>query len=177
MIYAISDKEAQKSLNEAIEKADDVKWYIRLKVIALSAAEHSVKELSQMFGPSQATIRNYIHDYNHGGLKQLTPDKSTGRPPKIGNWTKQQWDEILEQTPNQYEKLNTQSHQWTLEYLQKYVKEYHGIEVCLSSIHNCLMKTGRRIGRSKLRVGSPDPMYTVKRSYTKEVQNLHSRSN
>ena len=178
MIYAtISSEEAQKRLDEAIEEARDVKWYIRLKIIALSAAEETVEELSQMFNLCEATIRNYIHDYNQGGLEQLAPGKSTGRPPKIGQWTKAQWDEVLEQTPDQYEKLNTQSRQWTLEQLQEYVKEYHGIEVSLSSVHNSLMKTGRRTGRSKLRVGSPDPMYTVKRSYTKDVQNLHLRGN
>ena len=178
MVYAtISSEEAHKRLNEAIEEARDVKWYIRLKIIALSATKQTVKELSEMFNLCEATIRNYIHDYNQGGLEKLAPGKSTGRPPKIGNWTKERWDEVLERTPNQYGKLGTQSHQWTLERLQQYVKEYHGIEVCLSSIHNSLMKTGRRTGRSKLRVGSPDPMYTVKRSYTKEVQNLHSRDN
>ena len=178
MIYAtISSEEAQKRLNEAIEEAKDVKWYIRLKIIAISATKQTVKELSEMFDLCEATIRNYIRDYNKGGIEKLTPGKSTGRPPKIGKWTKQQWDEVLEQTPNQYAKLNTQSHQWTLEHLQRYVKEYNGIDVSLSSIHNSLMKTGRRTGRSKLRVGSPDPMYTVKRSYTKKVQNLHFRGN
>jgi transposase len=177
MIYAtISSEEAQRRLNEAIEEARDVKWYIRLKIIALSVTKQTVKELSEMFNLCEATIRNYIHDYNEGGLKQLAPGKSTGRPPKIGQWTKAQWDEVLEQTPNQYKKLSTQSRQWTLERLRQYVKEYHGIEVCLSSIHNSLMK-GRRTGRSKLRVGSPDPMYRVKRGYTKGVQNLHSRDN
>ena len=178
MIYAeISSEEAYKRLNEAIEEAKDVRWYIRLKIVALSATKQTVKELSEMFDLCEATIRKYIHDYNQGDLEQLAPGKSTGRPPKIGNWTKEQWDAVLEQTPNQYEKLDTQSRQWTLERLQKYVNEYHGIDVCLSSVHNSLMKTGRRTGRSKLRVGSPDPMYTVKRSYTKEVQNLHPRDN
>jgi len=178
MIYAIiSSEEAQKRLNEAIEEAKNVKWYIRLKIIALSATNQTVQELSQTFDICEVTIRNYIHDYNKGGLEQLVPDKPTGRPPKIGKWTKQQWDEVLEQTPNQYDKLNTQSRQWTLKHLQRYVKEYHGIDVCLSSVYNSLLKTGRRTGRSKLRVGSPDPMYTVKRSYTKKVQNLHFRGN
>lgn len=181
MIYAtISSEEAQKRLNEAIEESKDVKWYIRLKIIALSATKQTVKELSEMFNLCEATIRNYIHDYNNGGIQQLEPDKSSGRPNKIGNWTKQQWDEVLEQTPNQYEKLNTASHQWTLERLQQYVKEYHGIDVCLSSIYNSFKVShsrARGTGRSKLRVGSPDPMYTVKRSYNKEVRNLHSRDN
>jgi hypothetical protein len=28
-----------------------------------------------MFDLCQGTIRNYIHDYNSGGLEQLAPDK------------------------------------------------------------------------------------------------------
>jgi transposase len=178
MIYAtISSEEAQKRLNEAIEEAKDVKWYIRLKIIALSATKQTVEELSKMFELHKATIRRYIHGYNQGGLEELAPDKSTGRPPKIGQWTKEQWDKVLEQTPDQYDKLNTKSHQWTLERLQRYVKEYHDIDVSLSSVYNSIRQSGRRMGRSKLRVGSPDPMYTVKRSYIKAVQNLHSRGN
>ena len=146
MIYAtISSEEARKRLNAAIEEARNVKWYIRLKIISLSAARETVAELSQMFDLCEATIRNYIHAYNQGGLEKLAPGKSTGRPPKIGQWTKEQWDEVLEQTPNQYEKLGTGSHQWTLERLQGY--EYHGIDVCLSSVYNSLGKTGRAISQ------------------------------
>ena len=177
MIYAdIKTLEERIRLKDALKAAKDKNWYRRLQVIELSAEKYSVQELCDTFKLCEATIRNYIHSYNDGGLDKLALGKSPGRPPKIGNWTKKQWDEVLEQTPNQYKKLNTQSRQWTLERLRQYVKEYHGIVVCLSSIHNSLMK-GRRTGRSKLRVGSPDPMYTVKRGYTKGVQNLHSRDN
>jgi transposase len=91
MIYAtISSEEAQRRLDEAIQEARDAKWYIRLKIIALSATKQTVKELSEVFNLCEATVRNYIHDYNKGGLKQLAPGKSTGRPPKIGQWTKEQ---------------------------------------------------------------------------------------
>ena len=76
---------------------------------------------------------------------------------------------MLVQTPDQYEKLSIKSRQWTLERLQLYVKEYHQIQVSIVSIHNSLRKTGRRTGRSKLRVGSPDPVYRVKR---KQIENL-----
>jgi len=98
-----------------------------------------------------------------------------GRPPKLANWTKGDWDKILERTPDQYEKLNTESRQWTLDLLKKYVKEYHNIEVCRSSVYHSLRKTGRRTGRSKLRVGSPDPDYVVKRQHVQAVLSLALR--
>jgi transposase len=177
MIYAeVKSPEEQKRLDDALKTSKKKSWYRRLQIIALSAQkskEYTVQKLSEMFKLCQQTIRNYIHAYNQGGLDKLAPVKPPGRPPKIGHWTKEQWDEVLEQTPNQYEKLNTQSRQWTLERLRLYLKEYHGIEVSAVSVLNSLRKTGRRTGRSKLRVGSPDPDYTVKRKHIKELQDFH----
>ena len=84
---------------------------------------------------------------------------------------------ILERTPNQYEKLNIESHQWTLDLLVEYVHAYHGISVCRSSVYHSFRKTGRRTGRSKLRVGSPDPEYVVKRQHVEVVKNLSEGGN
>ena len=174
MIYAdIKTVEERIRLKDALKAAKDKNWYRRLQVIELSAEKYSVQELCDTFKLCEATIRNYIHSYNEGGLDRLAPGKSPGRPPKIGNWTKKQWDEVLEQTPNQYQKLDTQSRQWTLERLRSYLKEYHGICVSLSSVYRSLRKTGRRTGRSKLRVGSPDPEYLIKRKYVKELRDFH----
>jgi len=170
MIYAkIKNQEEQKRLDDTLKSSQKKNWYRRLQIISLSAKKYTVQKLSEMFELCEATIRNYVHSYNEGGLDKLKPVKQTGRPPKIGHWTKEQWDEVLEQTPDQYEKLNVKSREWTLERLQLYLKEYHQIEVSIVSIHNSLGKTGRRTGRSKLRVGSPDPVYRVKR---KQIENL-----
>ena len=158
MIYAnIKNEEEHKRLDDALKASRNKNWYRRLKIIALSAAKHTVKQLSDMFDLCEATIRNYIHSCNQGGLDKLKPGKPSGRPPKIPHWTKKDWDKVLEQTPNQYEKLNTQSRQWTLERLRLYLKEYHQIDVSISNIYRSLRRTGRRTGRGKLRVGSPDP--------------------
>ena len=174
MIYAeVKRPEEQKRLDEALKASKKKSWYRRLQVIALSAQKYTVQKLSEMFRLCEQTIRNYIHSYNEGGLAKLAPGKPTGRPPKIAHWTKGQWDEVLEQTPNQYEKLNTQSRQWTLELLRLYLKEYHDIDVSIVSVYNSLRRTGRRTGRSKLRVGSPDPEYTVKRRQVETLQDFH----
>lgn len=173
MIYAnIKNEEERIRLQDALRAAKDKNWYRRLQIIELSAEESSVQELCNTFKLCEATIRKYIHSYNKGGLDKLAPRKSPGRPPKIGNWTKKQWDKVLEQTPNQYQKLDTESRQWTLERLRKYLKQYHQISVSLSSVYRSLRKTGRGTGRSKLRVGSPDPKYTVKRKHTEELRDF-----
>jgi transposase len=178
MIYAeIKDQEERIRLQDAMKASKDKNWYRRLQIIELSAEKYSVQDLSSTFKLCEATIRNYIHSYNKGGLEKLKPTKPPGRPPKIGNWTEADWDKVLEQTPDQYKKLNTQSRQWTLERLQLYVKEYHDIDVDISNIYRSLRKTGRRTGRSKLRVGSPDPKYKVKRKHTEDLRNLPARGN
>ena len=178
MIYAkIENQEANKLLEDALKASKNKSWYRRLQVIQNSANGITVPELSEIFSVCQDTIRDYIKSYNQGGLDRLKSKKPMGRPPKIGHWTKEDWDKVLEQTPNQYEKLNTHSRQWTLERMALYLKEYHGIEVTIQSVNNSLRNTGRRTGRSKLRVGSPDPEYTIKREGVKAVQDLPYRDN
>ena len=173
MIFGkIKDQEEQERLDDALKASKNKKWYRRLQVVANSAKKFTVKQLSIMFAICEATIRSYIKLYNEGGLDKLAPVKQTGRPPKIANWTKEQWNEVLERTPDQYEKLNTHSRAWALQRLSLYLKEYHQIDVSIVSIHNSLEKTKVRTGRSKLRVGSNDPDYVVKRAHVKAVQNL-----
>ena len=175
MIYAkIENPEQEKRLIDELKTSKDKNWYRRLEVITNSAKGVTVEQLSKTFNVSQATIRRYIHAFNQGGLESIKPIKSTGRPPKIGNWTKEDWDKILEQTPNQYEKLNTKSRQWTFQRLVVYIKEYHQMEVTIPCVYKAFRKTGRRTGRSKLRVGSPDPDYVVKRKSVEEFRNLPS---
>lgn len=178
MIYAnVKNQEEKERLDDALRSSRTKSWYRRLQVVALSARKHTVRQLSKLFDLCEATIRKYIKSYNKEGLDGLVPRKPPGRPPRIAHWTKEQWDKVLEQTPDQYDKLDTHSHQWTLGLMSKYLKEYHQIEVSSVSVYNSLRRTGRRTGRSKLRVGSPDPDYTVKRDCVKEVQNLHYRDN
>ncbi len=187
MIHAeIKDQEERIRFQDAMKASKDKNWYRRLQIIEFSVKKYSVQELSDRFKLCEATIRNYIRPYNEGGLDKLASVKPPGRPPKIGHWTKEQWDAVLEQTPDQYENLNIRSRQWTLERLQLYLKGYHQIEVSIVSVHNSLRKTGRRTGRcsdsvfadcggnrSKLRVGSPDPVYRVKRKQIENLRDFH----
>ena len=43
------------------------------------------------------------------------------------------------------------------------------------AIHQALRRTGYRLGRSKLRVGSPDPEYQAKRKQLTELASLRKR--
>ncbi len=150
MIYAnIKSEEERKHLYDAMKASRNKNWYRRLQIIALSAEKRTVKELSEMFRLCEATIRSYIKSYNQGGLDELAPVKPPGRPPKIADWTKEQWDKVLKHAPNQYEKLNTQSRKWTLERLRLYLKKYHHIDVSIVTVHNSLRRTGTRIAEKR----------------------------
>jgi len=178
MIFANPQKEDSISeLQIAIKKAENVKWYRRLKIIQLSMAEMTVPQLAEQFDLCKATVRNYIKAYNEGGISKLKPQKSPGRPPKIGHLKKDDWSEILSQTPNQYEKLQTDSRQWTLDLLTRYAKEYIGVEVCFQAVSEALRRCNYRTGRSKLRIGSPDPDYLVKRERVQILRSLPPRGN
>ena len=172
MIYAQAQSEhAITQLRDTLKEAKEVKWYRRLKIIQLSLAGSRVAKLADDFDLCRATIREYIKAYNAGEIEQLRAKKSPGRPPKVGQLHTDDWEQILHQTPNQYEKLETDSRQWTLSLLVDYAREYLDQQVCIDTISKALRRCKYRTGRSKLRVGSPDPDYQVKRE---RVQNLRS---
>lgn len=173
MIYAIPQTEdAISDLQCALKEAKQVKWYRRLKIIQLSMSGLSVAQLSEQFDLCGATIRSYIKAYNAAGIENLRPKKQPGRPKKVGHLSRDEWSFILNRTPNQYEGLETDARTWTLELLVRYVKAYIGEQVTLDTISKALRRCKYRTGRSKLRVGSPDPDYVVKRE---RVENLRSK--
>ena len=173
MIYASPQGEhAESELQDAIKQAKSAKWYKRLKIIQLSMSGVSVSQLSEQFDLCPSTIRSYIKAYNGKGIENLRPKKQPGRPTKVGHLVADDWNEILSQTPNQYEKLETDSRQWTLELLAGYAKEYLNQPVTLDTISKALRRCKYRTGRSKLRIGSPDPAYRVKRETVETLEHV-----
>ena len=115
-------------------------------------AGDTVPKLTEQFDVCPATVRNYIKAYNTGGIEPLRPKKQSRRPPKVGQLTKENWDQILQKTPNPYDKLDTESRQWTLELLVSYAKEYLDEDVVFQTISEAMRRCGYRTGRSKLRI-------------------------
>ncbi len=179
MIYArIQTNKQLQRLEEELDRSQKKNWYRRLMVIKLSATEkRSIVQLSKMFDLCQATIREYIHTYNSGGLRSLVPQSPPGPKGKVTCFSSADWDAIFEQTPNQYQLLNTDSIQWTLQLIVDYLSKYHQISLTVPAAYYALRRTGRRTGRSKLRVGSPDPDYQPKRQAIQEIKNLPPRGN
>jgi len=163
MIFAkVETQEAKKELQEALKDAKKSYLYRRLLIIQLSSEGKTVPELASMFSVTEATVRQYIHDYNSGGLDGIIPKKKPGRKPKF-SLNKDQWEQIIHQSPSSFEKLHTSNHNWTLELLSVYIKEYHGVFISLSGIWYQLRRAKISMGRSKLDIPKKDPEYTVKR--------------
>jgi transposase len=160
MIYAkVSDYE---SLEKELENAENINWYKRLKIIQLSSQGVSVPKLAKTFDVCQATVRHYIGRYNNGGIASLKREYSNGRPPLI-KLNKAQWEELLHQSPCQFNKLNTGARNWTQKLLADYCLQYLDIQITRSAISIMLKNIGITWNRGKLKVTSPDPLYTLKR--------------
>lgn len=102
MIYA--DPRTEHAISELqvyLKEARNAKWYRRLKIIQLSMTHMTVPQLAEQFDVCKATVRNYIKAYNEDGIEGLKPQKSPGRPPKVGHLTRDDWSDILNRTPNQ----------------------------------------------------------------------------
>ena len=178
MIYAWPQTEhAVSELQAVVKTAENAKWYRRLKIIQFSMAGSNVPQLRKQFEVCTPTIRNDIKAYNANGIQGLIPNKSPGRLPKVGHLSRDQWTQILSQTPNQYDKLSTDSRQWTLELLARYASKYLDRQVTLDTISKALRRCKYRTGRSKLRVGSPDPDYLVKRENVETLTSMPPRGN
>ena len=162
MIFAKVSDEGRKLLEGKLKTTKDAKWYRRLKIIQLSSLGDTVSKLSKTFDVCKATVRDYIKRYNVGGLETLKRRNSNGRPPKI-KLTKEQWEELLHRSPCQFEKLNTGARNWTQKLLSQYCHEYLGVQITPSAIGMLLKRMDMKWNRGKLKVTSPDPLYTVKR--------------
>jgi transposase len=172
MIYAkVNDYE---TLEKELVNAKDINWYKRLKIIQLSSQGISVPQLAQTFDICQATVRDYIERYNDGGIATLKREYSKGRPSLI-KLNKTQWEELLHQSPCQFEKLNTGARNWTQKLLVDYCSQYLDIQLTRSTISIMLKNIGISWNRGKLKVTSPDPLYTLKRERVDELKKSQIR--
>lgn len=162
MIFAEVNAQAQKELLKELKQASDSKWYRRLKIIQLSSQRTPVPRLATLFDLCPATVRVYITQYNTGGLEGLKRHYSDGAPPKIP-LTKVDWEELLHQSPSQFDRLHTGARNWTQHLLIEYLWQYHEVRVSQGAISHCLKRHKLSWNRGKLKVTSPDPLYTVKR--------------
>ena len=162
MLFAEVSAQAQEELLEALKQASDATWYRRLKIMHLSSQRTPVPKLAQLFDLCAATVRVYLTHYQAGGLAGLKRQSSDGAPPKIP-LHKAEWEELLHQSPSQFDRLQTGARNWTQELLVEYLQPYHDVSVTQAAVSLCLKHHKIPWNRGALKVTSPDPVYTVKR--------------
>lgn len=110
----------------------------------------------------QATVRRYIHEFNQYEFASFEPSTYSGRPPKL-TWTKEQWEDLLAQSPSDFDKLKTGAKNWTQKLLSDYFHLYKELKMSQPTLSKSLRSAGINWRRARLRVHSPDPDYVVKR--------------
>lgn len=171
MIFAKSNMATCDELAKRLAVASTVDEYRRLKIIDLSLQSKSVPELAQMFGLCQATIRQYIHSFNTGGLDGLKRKYSQGCPVTVPV-NKEELEELFRRSPSQFELLETGARNWTQDLLVLYFSKYYQAQVTRSAVSKYLKRHNLRLNRGKLKVTSPDPEYKAKR---KRVETLKKK--
>jgi transposase len=169
MLFAEVSAQAQEDLLKALKQASDATWYRRLKMIHLSSQQMSVPELATLFDCCHETVRQYIKRYHAGGLEGLKRQASDGAPAKIP-LTKAEWEDLLHQSPSQFDWLHTGARNWTQEMVVAYLRQYHHVTVTQAAVSLCLKHHKIPWNRGKLKVTSPDPLYTVKRDHIEAMK-------
>ena len=163
MLFAEVRPEAKEDLLEALKQSSSSKWYRRLKIIQLSSQQTPVPELVTFFDLWATTVRDYITRDNADGLAGLQPQASQGAPTKIP-LSQSEWEELLHQSPFQYDRLQTGARNWNQELVVDSLRLDHGVSVTQSAVSRGLKQPTIAWNRGKLKVTSPDPLYTVKRN-------------
>jgi transposase len=171
MLHAQVEAQTRETIRAEMNRINDKRWYMRLKIIDLSSQGQSVSLLAQVFDLSEATIRSYIHRFNTAGMAGLRPEYGIGRPATL-TWTQAEWLDVLAQSPANLPLLASQARNWTQALLCQYLQAYHQIEVSQPTVAKYLCQVGIRWRRAKLRVYSPDPLYQLKRQRIQHLQQM-----
>lgn len=89
-----------------------------------------------------------------------------------------QWTEIICQLPYSFEKLNTRGQNWTQKLRSNYGQQYYSVTLSCSPQWYILGWHKIEMGRSQLRITSPDPQDTQKRDRTEAIKKAdnHTRT-
>jgi len=148
MLFAKVNEVEGEEIKKALKEAKNVKWYRRLKVIDLSSTGERVSKIAEIFDLNENTVRGYINGYNAGGLSGLKPNYGSGRKVSIP-LSKEEFSEILERSPSQYEKLETGARNWNQALMRTYLKQHHQLEVSQSVISETFKRLGIPWNRAK----------------------------
>jgi len=119
----------------------------RARIVLLSAAEQSVKQIARELGVSSATVRTWIKRFNDDGVRSLRDRKHTGRPQTLTPAEREQVVTIAHTVPRE---LGLPFDGWTLDLLHDYCTRTAHLPVTRDVIFRVLHKVGW-VGRTRRR--------------------------
>lgn len=133
--------------------------------------KNTVPDIANWLGFHPNTVRTYIRAFENGSFNGLKPIPQPGRPATL-DWEKPQWDDLLAQSPADFDRLQSGAKNWTQGLLCTYLDLYHGLKVSQPVLGRHLKKVGIAWKRIRLRVHSPDPLYQVKRERVEGLRQM-----
>ena len=123
---------------EKIRRIRNNEYKLKMLVIEkiLANPKVSSKELQDIFIISKATLFRWVAQYNEGGLEGLKQD---GRVSNKISGNKKVSDEVYEALGKEIN--DNQEQVWTLEKMQRFIKEKFDIEPTIQAIHYRIKNT------------------------------------
>lgn len=155
-----------------VGEADDLQQLLRsnntiihrhARIVVLSAEGRNVREIAEIVGLCETTVRKVINGFNERGVESLHPGKSPGRPRKFDSSCQDRLVELLRHKPTDY---GVESGVWTLEEAAGVAVEQDIVDsVCIESLRQVLLRAGLSWRRVKAWIAPSDPEYEKKKRH------------
>lgn len=124
-----------------------------------------VQEVADAYFLCTKTVYRYVRAYQDGGVEGLLAyHKPSGRPSGLPDDIAGIIAGALVRSPATIESLQTPYHNWTLELMQAYLEQEHGVKISPHYAGRLLQRYGFHHIYSRRVMTSTDPQYTQKRA-------------
>ena len=130
----------------------DAAYRVRIHIVLLYHAGKGGVTISEQVACVPATVSRVVRRYRSGGLRALADQRQANGTTKADADVLQAVAELVSGSPLEYgERRPT----WTLELIQRVLREAKGIELSKTTIHRVLRRLGARWGMPKPTVACP----------------------
>lgn len=160
-VRAMTAEEVQTLTRWARARTGAVRLAERARLLLWARQGWRMRDLVQMLGCSEPTVRLWIKRFNAHGVEGLTDAPRSGRPP---TYTPEQVAEVLAAALTAPQTLGLPFGCWTLDRLASYLHEQRGIPIKRSRIDELLVREGLRWRTQETWFGERvDPQFAAKR--------------
>lgn len=151
-------------LEQMYREADDPRTQLRVQMVLLSRAGHSVEEIGQITRKSDDAVRYWLHRFQEAGTTGLIEAPHSGRPPEITPAIEAFLRECIPQSPRDF---RLQRPSWTTALLAEVVKRRFKVQVTDECIRQHLERVAvvcRRPTWTVKHLAEPQPGYAQKKA-------------